>query len=113
MTPLIRVDLTPRNVSTSQKLGALADALLSSQSDRVLVSFGENAKDALVTTTFTRWMDRNQRLLRTRVKAFAFVAPSVWTRLQWRLFLLLAQLPTPSAVHGTEAKARQWLEAAG
>jgi hypothetical protein len=110
MTAPFRVDLTAKNVSTPRQLGALADALLSSQSDRVLVSFGENAKDTLVTSTFSRWVARNDRLLRTRAKAIAVVAPSFWIRIQWRLLFLLAQPNTPSTVHETETKARQWLE---
>lgn len=112
MKPPIRVDLTERNVETPRRLGALADAILAAQSDRVLVSFGANAKDPVVTSTFTRWMNRNDRLLRTRVKAIALVAPALWVRLQWRLFFLLAQPHTPSTVHGTEAKALEWLRSA-
>ena len=63
-----------------------------------------------MTTTFGKWMDRNDRLLRTRVKAVAVVAPSFWIRLQWRLLFLLAKPNTPSSVHGTESKALRWLD---
>jgi hypothetical protein len=109
-TPII-VDLTAKNVSTSRHLGALADALLTAQSDRVLVSFGPNESDARVTSTFAKWVERNDRLIRTRVKAFALVVPSLGVYLQWRLFLFFSQPVAPSKVHRTEAKALQWLEA--
>jgi hypothetical protein len=63
-----------------------------------------------VTSAFGRWSDRNERLLRTRVNALAIVIPSAWTRLQWRLYVVLARPSTPCAVHGSDAKALKWLE---
>jgi hypothetical protein len=109
---MIRVDLTAKGVSTSRRLGVLADALLASRSDRVMLSFGANASDPRVTSTVAKWLERNDQLVRVRVKAFALVAPSFWVRLQWRLFFLLSQPIVRSTVHGTEEKAARWLEQA-
>jgi hypothetical protein len=106
----IHIDLTAGDVSTSRYLGILADALLTQQSDRVLISLGKNASNAQVTSTLGKWSERNERLLRTRVAAMAVVVPNLWARLQFRLFLLISQPPAPSSVHGTEAQARRWLE---
>jgi len=106
----IRLDLSAPGVSTSRHLGVLADALLAQQSDRVLVCLGKNASNPQVTSTFEKWSERNEQLVRTRVAAMALVVPNRWVRLQFQLFLLLAQPPAPSSVHGTEAQALRWLE---
>jgi hypothetical protein len=105
----MRVDLTAKHVATSRHLGVLADTLLASECDRVLVSFGANATDDRVMSAFSKWIERNDRLVRARVRAFALVVPNLWVRVQWRLFFLLTQPVVPSTVHRTEDQALRWL----
>ena len=108
--PPFFVDLTSRNVSTSRELGTLSDALLGGRCDRVLISLGANASRVELTSIVANWLERNERLVRTRVAACAVVVPSLWIRLQWRLFFLLSRPVVPSEVHRTEEKARRWLD---
>jgi hypothetical protein len=106
----ISVDLTAKNVATTRHLGAAADMLLrESVSRSLLVSFGANASRQEVTLTFARWLVRNDRLIRSRVNALAVVTPSLWVRIQWRLYFLLCQPVVRTTVHGTESEALRWL----
>jgi hypothetical protein len=108
--PPFLVDLTSRSVSTSRELGTLSDALVGGRCDRVLISFGANASRGDLTSVVARWLDRNDRLVRTRVAAFALVVPSLWIRLQWKLFFLLSRPVVPLQVHSSDENARRWLD---
>ena len=93
MKPPICVDLTATDVSAGRELGILTDALLAAQAERVLISFGANDRNVQVTSAFARWMQRHERLIRTRVNALALVIPSMW----WSIEL---QATTPVAEWG-------------
>lgn len=108
-SPIV-VDLTAKKVALSRHLGALADALLAEKTGRaLLVSFGANASEPQVMTAFNRWMTRNDPLVRARVSAMAYVVPSLWVRIQWRLWLLLSQPRVKASIHRTERAAIRWL----
>ena len=107
----IVVDLRAKKVPLSRHLGALAGTLLSEKVGRsLLISFGANASEPQLMTVFNRWMERNDHLLRARVKVMAYVVPSLWVRLQWRLWFLMCQPVVRASLHPTEDAAFRWLK---
>lgn len=101
------VDFGLPNVSISRELGALSDALLAGRCHQAILSFGPSPTRSAYAAS--RWLERNDRLVRTQLSALAVVVPSFWVRIQWRLFFLLSRPVVRSQVHRTEEKARRWL----
>lgn len=108
-----RIYVANLNVRTSAvpgALGALTDAIIDGRASAFVMDLGNNATDPEVLGHLTRWWKRNEKLLRNRVKAAAFVVPRLWHALLWKLTFVFEPFVVSSRVVPTRERAALQLE---
>ena len=110
-TPRIYVaNLNVRTAAVPAALGALTDAIIDGRAPAFVLEFGDNATDPEVLGHLARWGRRNQKLIRNRVRAAAFVVPRVWHAVQWRLTFAFEPFAVSAKVVPTRERASRQIE---
>jgi hypothetical protein len=85
----VTIDLSGDVDSIPRRLGSATHAMMAGVIDELVIDLGANARRPELLTPLSGWMQRNEVLLRTRVRSTVFVVPDWFARLQWRLVTLL------------------------